>query len=75
MDIVRAWKDPEYRSTLSASPEHPSGTPGLIHLEATELAGAAGGGTQTLLSIGCCSSPKTFTMTNPALCSITLSVC
>lgn len=25
LDIVRAWKDPEYRSTLNSAPAHPAG--------------------------------------------------
>ncbi|MFC0600660.1 mersacidin/lichenicidin family type 2 lantibiotic [Streptomyces palmae] len=75
MDIVRAWKDPEYRSTLPASPQHPSGVPGLVRLEAPELAGVAGAGTQSLLSFGCCQSPRTFTLTSPIFCSISLAIC
>jgi mersacidin/lichenicidin family type 2 lantibiotic len=43
--IIRAWKDAEYRSSLSdaersALPDHPSG---LIELTEAELQGAAGG--------------------------------
>ena len=36
-DIIRAWKDPEYRSTLSATPTHPAG---LIELPDPELGGS-----------------------------------
>jgi mersacidin/lichenicidin family type 2 lantibiotic len=25
LDIIRAWKDPEYRSTLASIPAHPAG--------------------------------------------------
>jgi mersacidin/lichenicidin family type 2 lantibiotic len=45
LDIVRAWKDEEYRNSLSkaelaALPENPAG---LTELEAGDLGGAAGG--------------------------------
>jgi len=44
-DVIRAWKDPEFRAGLSAEaraslPAHPSG---LIELSETELDGVAGG--------------------------------
>jgi mersacidin/lichenicidin family type 2 lantibiotic len=44
-EIIRAWKDPEYRLSLSAAarallPEHPAG---LIELTDTELDAVAGG--------------------------------
>jgi mersacidin/lichenicidin family type 2 lantibiotic len=44
-DIIRAWKDPEYRSSLSPEaqalvPAHPAG---LIELEDAYLDGIAGG--------------------------------
>ena len=35
-DIIRAWKDPEYRSTLSVTPAHPAG---LIELADRDLGG------------------------------------
>lgn len=43
-DVIRAWMDPEFRSTLSAEqlaalPSHPAG---LIELSDDELARAAG---------------------------------
>src|SRR6185437_593563 len=37
-DIIRAWKDPEYRSTLSVVPSHPAG---LIELADPDLGGSA----------------------------------
>jgi mersacidin/lichenicidin family type 2 lantibiotic len=45
LDIIRAWKDEEYRLSLSEEqravlPEHPAG---LIELEDAELDDAAGG--------------------------------
>ncbi len=44
VDVIRAWRDPEYRATLSsdelaALPAHPAG---LIELSDAELASAAG---------------------------------
>ena len=56
-DIVRAWKDAEYRASLSAEeqallPEHPAGA---IELADEELARAAGGITgYPNGSYGCC---------------------
>jgi len=45
-DIIRAWKDPEFRAGLNAKdrgriPEHPAG---MIELDADELTKVAGGG-------------------------------
>ena len=45
LSIVRAWKDNEYRKSLSAEelaalPQHPAG---LVELTDDELAGVAGG--------------------------------
>ena len=45
--IIRAWKDPEYRASLTAEqraalPECPSGPP-LTELDETELLGIVGG--------------------------------
>ena len=45
LDIIRAWKDEEYRLSLSDElqallPEHPAG---LIELEDADLGAAAGG--------------------------------
>ena len=37
-DMIRAWKDPEYRSTLSVVPSHPAG---LIELADPHLGGRA----------------------------------
>jgi mersacidin/lichenicidin family type 2 lantibiotic len=46
-DIVRAWKDPAYRASLSAKerealPESPAGSP-LAELQDEELRGIVGG--------------------------------
>ncbi|MCA9653961.1 MAG: mersacidin/lichenicidin family type 2 lantibiotic [Myxococcales bacterium] len=45
VDVVRAWKDPAYRRTLTAEqlaslPEHPAG---LVELSDDDLTGAIGG--------------------------------
>jgi len=37
-EIIRAWKDPEYRSTLGVVPTHPAG---LIELPDPDLGGSA----------------------------------
>ena len=37
-DIIRAWKDPEYRSTLGVLPTHPAG---LIELADPHFGGSA----------------------------------
>ena len=41
IDVIRAWRDPEYRATLSADelPAHPAG---LVELSDEELERAAG---------------------------------
>ena len=46
INIIRAWKDPVYRNSLSeaehaALPEHPSGTAGLSPLETASVMGGA----------------------------------
>jgi mersacidin/lichenicidin family type 2 lantibiotic len=50
MDIIRAWKDPEYRQSLEGAqraqlPDHPAG---LLELTEVELDSAAGGAPKTL---------------------------
>jgi mersacidin/lichenicidin family type 2 lantibiotic len=49
-ETVRSWKDPEFRASLTAAPEHPSGRSDLRRMELDEIAGAAGG-TSTLGSL------------------------
>lgn len=62
MDIIRAWKDPEYRLSLSEAekallPDHPAG---LIGLTDDELGAVAGGfrTTNTNPAICCCDSVR-----------------
>jgi mersacidin/lichenicidin family type 2 lantibiotic len=63
-DVIRAWKDGEFRAGLSdtqraALPEHPAG---MIELSDTDLDGVAGGrpgttffgGSCELWTLGCC---------------------
>ncbi|MEU7137049.1 mersacidin/lichenicidin family type 2 lantibiotic [Streptomyces sp. NPDC046261] len=66
MDVVRFWKDPEYRSSLSADqtsalPEHPCGP---VELTDEALVGVLGANTEQLNSAGCC--PGTSSNTNCA---------
>lgn len=67
-DIIRAWKDEEYRSSLSAAerallPQHPAG---LIELTDAELDAAVGANTELLSTVGCCGG-----LTNlSCLCSV-----
>ncbi|MET8454230.1 mersacidin/lichenicidin family type 2 lantibiotic [Streptomyces sp. NPDC005209] len=69
MDVVRAWKDPEYRQSLSDPPEHPSGTPGLSLMSHADLEAAAGGNSGPVCLL------KTFTLTVPAWCFVSLALC
>ncbi|GAB3878747.1 mersacidin/lichenicidin family type 2 lantibiotic [Kibdelosporangium lantanae] len=67
-DVVRAWKDPEYRAGLAAAPEHPAGDVDLRRIDFSDFdaVGAAAG-----TGFFC-----TFTLTpNVAWCVISLSVC
>ncbi|SDE49113.1 mersacidin/lichenicidin family type 2 lantibiotic [Glycomyces harbinensis] len=55
MDIVRSWKEPEYRRSLGDdAPEHPAGTEltEVSELSLTSVGGAAG--TQHMGTFGCC---------------------
>ncbi|MBI0378999.1 MULTISPECIES: mersacidin/lichenicidin family type 2 lantibiotic [Streptomyces violaceusniger group] len=45
MDAVKAWKDPEYRNSLSAAeraelPDNPAGLVSLSHKDLTDVSGA-----------------------------------
>lgn len=58
-DYIRAWKDPDYRASLSAEqraalPEHPCAE---IELGDEDLALVAGAGTNAVGTAGCCSPP------------------
>ena len=68
--IVRAWKDPEYRASLSAEeraklPAHPAG---MIELEPAALTRVVGGGgdlvvapLKTYVCVFCCSQNSKIT--------------
>lgn len=63
MDVVRSWKDPEYRSSLSddelrALPTHPCGP---VELSDEALAGVLGARTEPLNSAGCCAGTSSNT--------------
>ncbi len=52
-DIIRAWKDEEYRENLGAAgvPDHPAG---LVELQENQLGYVAGGNTEHESTLGCC---------------------
>lgn len=55
-DIIRAWKDDEYRNSLSAEkraqlPENPAD---IVELNDYELAEVSGAKTSGVLTAGCC---------------------
>ena len=69
VNIVRAWKDAEYRNSLSAEeqallPEHPAGA---IELADADLEQIQGADTQMVLTAGCCPT-WLVTILNPAGC-------
>lgn len=71
-DIIRAWKDEEYRLSLSDAerallPEHPAG---LIDLTDADL-DAAGARTEKVMSAGCCPGFTTDTCFAWQTCSTT----
>ncbi len=71
-DIIRAWKDEEYRNSLSEEqraqlPENPAG---MVELSDEAMQNVGGG----LLSIfGCHNNPRNTE--NPLICSINLLIC
>jgi len=61
IDIVRAWKDAQYRQHLSAEeqvmlPEHPAGSIELTAEELSQAAGAAIIASQGPFTEGCCAT-------------------
>jgi mersacidin/lichenicidin family type 2 lantibiotic len=54
LDVIRVWKDAEYRSNLAASEpgEIPANPAGMIDLSDVELSGVAGG-TEGVAYTGC----------------------
>ena len=73
IDIIRAWKDEEYRLSLSDAeratlPDHPAG---LIELSDADLNAAGVADTDKLASIGCCQGLTTDTCFVWQTCSTT----
>ena len=71
VDIVRAWKDEDYRlglteEELSNVPDSPAGT---IELTDTDLEHVAGGKSEYLLTYGCC--PNGGLTTRTCFCTVT----
>ena len=68
-DIVRAWKDAEYRQRLSAEdqallPEHPAGAIELADEELSQVAGAlATWSVCPMISCLSCGGPDCYTLT------------
>jgi mersacidin/lichenicidin family type 2 lantibiotic len=63
LDIIRAWKDEEYRLTLSAAelallPDNPAG---IIDLADTDLEEVTGASTERAMTLGCCNGLTTDT--------------
>ncbi|APU13955.1 MULTISPECIES: mersacidin/lichenicidin family type 2 lantibiotic [Actinoalloteichus] len=69
MDVVRSWKDPEYRASHGEFTAHPSGPARLSRLELGEIE-AAGAGSARI-----CGPTATLTLTLPAWCIVSLSLC
>lgn len=76
IDIVRAWKDAEYRQSLSAEelarlPEHPAGAIELTDEELDQIAGAK---TELVFTAGCCPETINVPCTLFNACPIPLTV-
>lgn len=76
MDVIRVWKDPEYRdgmskSVLAQAPANPAGLSRLVASE-PELMVAAGTGAPKF-TYGCC-QPYTF-MGTTVYCAATVWLC
>jgi mersacidin/lichenicidin family type 2 lantibiotic len=56
LDIIRAWKDEEYRLSLSPAEQAmlPDNPAGFIELPDVALEEVAGGRTELVLTLGCC---------------------
>jgi mersacidin/lichenicidin family type 2 lantibiotic len=67
IDIVRAWKDEEYRMSLSEAEQSqiPPCPAGIIDLSDADLDDIAGARTEHFLTIGCCQGLTT----DPNLCT------
>lgn len=74
-DVIKAWRDTEYRRSLSAEqqtllPEHPAGSIELADEELNQVAG--GGYTDIRFTDGCCLS--IFIPTACDYCTVTITL-
>jgi len=77
LNIVRAWKDQEYRLTLTAEQlsQIPASPAGAIDLSDTELDYVAGATTEYNFTTGCCVglTTNTCTCTWGPSCTVTIT--
>jgi mersacidin/lichenicidin family type 2 lantibiotic len=70
-DIVRAWKDPDYRDSITADagaiPMHPAGPAPL--LEDTVASVFGGDATNHILTMACCTPSWSYFTCDPGACS------
>jgi mersacidin/lichenicidin family type 2 lantibiotic len=71
-DIIRAWKDPEYRNSLTAAqhaliPDNPAG---IIELSDADLNAAAGGCTAPPYTVTNCGCPPASVTGRPRSCNL-----
>ncbi len=74
MDIIRAWKDPEYRLSLSEAekallPDHPAGIVELTDAEMGVVAGGLIAQTMTVNDKICCCDSVDICWTASSLCT------
>lgn len=64
INVIRAWKDAEYRASLSASElaSLPANPAGPMELRDDQLEMAAGGGSFSPRCTSCCNCPDTSTI-------------
>jgi len=61
IDVIRAWKDEQYRMSLSEAeraslPQNPAG---VVELSDADLEGVAGGYSTSVFNTSCCSTTAT----------------
>ena len=57
MDVIRFWKDPEYRARTGEGPENPAG---VIELSDDQLKKASGAATVASTTCMCCTDTSRF---------------
>ncbi|GAB3727273.1 hypothetical protein GCM10027598_46910 [Amycolatopsis oliviviridis] len=72
MDIVRSWKDADYRAQFIDATSNPAGPSDIRSLQAIEMSGF-NGGNQADSGVGCLTKTATFTL--PPWCIVSLSLC